>query len=192
MTRPILFSTDMVRAILDGRKTQTRRIVVLRLGETIWESSCRKYVAEDTLWVRETWFYEMHMQDREQEAPDLPSGCYSHRYVYKADSPEYPVDIGVGATGWRPSIYMPREAARLFLRVTDVRAERLQDITEADALAEGMRYDGKGSSRLWTARDAYIDLWDKLNAKRGFGWDSNPYVWVIEFEKIEKEAPDDE
>lgn len=92
---------------------------------------------------------------------------------------------------WKPSIYMPKAAARIWLEITNVRVERLQDITEKDAKAEGIKLSG---SALRCAlgngphfRDWFTLVWDELNAKRGFGWDVNPWVWVIEFRRVERE-----
>lgn len=148
---PILFNTDMVRAILDERKGETRRIVKGFIpDDAIWGYtaftpngyiSCRGTFADgygekffklpcepgDILYVRETWFYESHMEDVTAGDPDLPSGRYLHRYIYKADSPDYPVNVGYGATGWHPSIHMPKEAARIWLKVKNVRVERLPE-----------------------------------------------------------------
>ena len=95
------------------------------------------YRPGDILYVRETWYYESHMEDMTAGKPDLPSGNYYHRYIFKADCPDYPVNVGVGQHGWRPSTHMPKEAARIFLRVTGVKVCRLQDITEEQAKAEG-------------------------------------------------------
>lgn len=113
----------------------------------------------------------------------FPSPC-----AYKADGKEYPGEK------WRPSIYMPRKAARLFLRVTNVRVERLQDITEEDARGEGVKdpyeyqhpdyYDQPHLRGLEINQSAFAGLWDSINAKRGFCWEVNPWVWVIEFERI--------
>jgi hypothetical protein len=224
--KPILFSTPMVQAILDGRKTMTRR-VVKRKGyderihapqndfaqnfyENLWlfgerwdnriapqrSTGARSpYQPGDILWVRETWYYEEHLHDLTAGEPDLPGGRYSHRYIHRASQPDYPVDIGVGQHGWHPSIFMPREAARIFLRVTDVRVERLQEMPYEDIEREGfyvdqvtyttgddqMRRDYKRSLRT-----SFTRLWDSLNAKRGYGWDKNPFVWVIELERIDK------
>ena len=115
------------------------------------------------LWVRETW---------------AEAGVFG--YAYKATD-----GLPLGGDGcWRPSIHMPREAARLFLRVIDVRVERLQGISEADAKAEGCDAniipDGMPSAVAW-----FHEVWERLHAKRGFGWETNPWVWVIQFEVIE-------
>ena len=85
---------------------------------------------------------------------------------------------------WRPSIFMPREAARIFLRVTDVRAERLQDITEADAECEGVIARHDTACTGTSARISFAELWDSINNKRGYGWDKNPWIWVISFERV--------
>ena len=197
--KPILFSTEMVKAILEGRKTQTRRIIkpqptnsMVLVGRLI-DTTCRENrknvgklhwsdkkehifakdycQAGDILWVRETWL----------KADD--------GYYYKADIKVPSESENLRKTygyKWRPSIHMPREAARIFLRVTNVRVERLQDITEEDAIKEGVIY-GKNQER-WTARSAFMDLWDDINKKRGYGWDTNPWVWAISFKRANSET----
>ena len=175
--KPILFSTPMVQAILDGRKTQTRRVIKIDDAPENWRKSLAgsRYKPSDILWVRETW-------------ADV-FGKYEYRADYSESENTYRVKrYGTTIAKWRPAIFMPRAAARIFLRVTDVRVERLQDITEDDATAEGLRI-GIGGAPCFSCRDAFAELWDKLNAKRGYGWDTNPWVWVIEFERCEK--PDD-
>jgi hypothetical protein len=187
----------MVRAILEGRKTQTRRVIKIDDAPENWKISIAgtsivrtepydvklpRYAAGDILWVRETWAKRIHSDNR---------------YYYKADN-------NLGAIfnreddKWRSPIFMPREAARIFLQVTNVRVERLQDITEEDAIAEGLNI-GTVDNEKYAKNNAYrlladnlpvamfADLWDSLNAKRGYGWEKNPWVWVIEFEKISKE-----
>jgi hypothetical protein len=224
---PILFSTPMVQAILDGRKTMTRRICKDIAGYDFkWGLDKEPYIGNykvftktepgkwdwvtlenqwlydlqtavddsrthllkcpygqpgDRLWVRETWYYENHMHDLTSGEPDLPSGEYSHRYIYRASSPDYPVNIGVGRQGWKPSIHMPKAAARIWLEVVSVRIERLQEITYDDCLREGMWNYGTDIDTL----AAFQELWQKLNAKRGYGWDSNPFVWAISFKTLE-------
>lgn len=199
--RPILFSAPMVRAILDGKKTQTRRIVKplpLRLNrETNSMEIDEEAMADgrimrlnrfgqpgDRLWVRETWGYH----------PDYSESC--RRVDYRAD-PGHTYD----GHRWRPSIHMPRWASRISLEVVSVRVERLHDISEADALAEGIkRYsfrpddgwplcDGythlpdDGKCTLYpTAAEAYRELWESINGTGS--WDANPWVWVIEFKKV--------
>lgn len=157
--KPIIFSTEMVRAILDGRKTQTRRVIKpqpkyeLRLKDSRWHEYSENPLADsqvgspwgheykcpwligDILWVRETWADLRGMGFGNDPKTDKP-----WNFAYKADikpgsdSDRARIDYGVK---WKPSIYMPREAARLFLRVKNVRVERLQDITRMDCQAEG-------------------------------------------------------
>lgn len=210
IAKPILFNTEMVRAILDGRKTVTRRLVKtqptyrLTCGQN-WEKllveAAAPYQPGDILYVRETWFYESHMEDVTAGDPDLPSGRYLHRYIYKADSQDYPVNVGYGATGWRPSIHMPKEAARIFLKVKDVRVERLQDIKnlreEGIIPSESCEHcfavcGGCEPKNSPTGCDNevvnFADIWDSTIKKSDldrYGWDANPWVWVIEFERIE-------
>jgi hypothetical protein len=156
-----------------------------------------RYDVGDVLWVRETW------GNWSYDEPGS-NACY---FTYFADYPEQaetfewpePDEFGdkiiCDLPKRRPSIFMPRTAARLFLRVTDVRVERVQEITEEDARAEGCITfcdkigDGKFDDVIefdLTARDAFCELWDELNKKRGYGWDTNPWVWVISFERTEK------
>jgi hypothetical protein len=181
--RPILFSGPMVCAILAGMKTQTRRVVKFS-NAGCWERgslpdswvdqsnpigtyptyvNCPYGQPGDRLWVRETFLLR-------------ESGKHA---VYKAgmDSVEA---AGFGAMygGWKPSIFMPRWASRLSLKVTGVRVERVQDISEADAIAEGR------CLVLGDERGYFPETWDTINAKRGFGWDANPWVWVIEFKRV--------
>ncbi len=193
IAKPILFNTEMVRAILDGRKTVTRRLVKpqptyrLTCGQN-WEkllvAAAAPYQPGDILYVRETWFYESHMEDVTAGDPDLPSGRYLHRYIYKADSQDYPVNVGYGATGWRPSIHMPKEAARIWLMVKDVRVDRLNDITPDDAVKEGTK-----ETFPPLAVDEFRDIWNSTINKSDLdrnGWEANPWVWIIEFERCEK------
>ena len=179
--RPILFSTPMVQAILDGRKTQTRRVikpqpldVVTYADQRVWYPEVIKcpYEVGDVLWVRETF-------TNSEEYPFI---------FYKADADDVSIK-------WKPSIFMPKSACRLFLQVKSVRVERLQDITEEDAIAEGIeriKKDGMLSFRSYAVKhDACVypyvsfqTLWHKINGPTS--WVKNPWVWVIEFEKIEK------
>lgn len=206
--KPILFNTEMVREILEGRKTVTRRVVkpqpegrpVPMTKDSCWpwcfaiqgtEKVVRPpYQPGDILWVRETWQTKR-----------------GGGYLYKADTigsfdlfitPEGRV---VNYIPWRPSIHMPREAVRIFLRVTGVRVERLQEITESGTKAEGavksypytdpetgetaFMLDEKG-----TYLSGFSQIWDstiKPKDLAAYGWDANPWVWVIEFERISKE-----
>lgn len=218
---PILFNTEMVRAILDGRKTTTRRLIRPRYkedesgfkvmtnmgtGERRVEKADGEemsfdppryinppYQPGDILYVRETWFYEHHMEDRAAGEPDLPNGEYSSRYIYRADDPDYPVNVGVCAYGWKPSILMPKVAARIWMKVTDVRVERLQDMNLDDFLTEGAVIrpeafdDPENAYRQ--ARSEFIAIWDSTIKKSDrdiYGWEANPWVWVIGFERCEK------
>lgn len=184
--RPILFSGPMVRAILDGRKTQTRRLVVCRSKRAtdfdLWlqEAECPYGQPGDRLWVRETW----------GRSTDLVRG-----YVYATDQHVSRFDI-LGER-WTPSIHMPRAASRLSLEVTSVRVERLQNISEEDALAEGIREDGEpwaseygwgvADRRVWaanTARQRFEYAWDRINGDRA-AWASNPWVWCVGFKRVE-------
>lgn len=212
--KPILFSGPMVRAILEGRKTMTRRIMKpqpvdgtwkhprIKMGYFKCESGDRPsvfgaYVPGDTLWVRETWSYATGPN---RDEPDDPE---HHKIIYREQWVRENPDINLDGC-WKPSIFMPRFAARISLRVTDVRVERLQDITEEDAIAEGVEphldgwYPYGRAIAFWkgaqadvpaqcciTARDSFEGLWDSLNAKRGFPWASNPWVWVVSFERVQ-------
>jgi hypothetical protein len=195
--KPIIFSTPMVQAILDNRKTMTRRVIKIDDAPENWKISIAGtyivrtepygiklpcYAAGDILWVRETWSKD-------------ENGEYVYRANYgTTEDDSFPPSM----FKWKPSIHMPREAARIFLKVTNVRVERLQDITEEDAKAEGMESEeyldhyewavsvAPPGSVLPTLRSAFAALWDSLNAKRGYSWETNPWVWVIEFEVCDK------
>ena len=220
---PILFNTEMVRAILDGRKTVTRRLVKpqpksklcytfagsdcgtwgypsktaheswgeeYRLPDNITKEDFGKrwnppYHTDDVLYVRETW------------SPIYP-GKESNEvcgYIYKEDSLEeydnrYPdgEDYQWGGK-WRPSIHMPTEAARIWLKVTDVRVERLQEITEEQIGREGVEVEYPHVLNGEEKRYAFSTLWNSTVKKSDldrYGWKANPWVWVIEFERCEK------
>ena len=199
--KPIIFSTPMVQAILDGKKTQTRRVIKIDDAPENWKISIAgtsivrtepydvklpRYAAGDILWVRETFFCEPCTEDcagrnDENECPFNRVGnkCYGYKTQYAGGRCD--------GVKWRPSIHMPREAARIFLRVKTVRVERLQDITEEDAIAEGMSKTLVDGVVFISAKGNFHVFWDSLNIKRGYGWESNPWVWVYEFEKINKE-----
>lgn len=197
--KPILFnkqiSTEMVRAILDGRKTCTRRICKDANECTVpdmdfYNADRRTYAVHnfvdkehteqlstaertcpictgDILYVRETW-------------KEAPKGYYYYEDWQKDDIAD--------VTKWNPSIHMPKEAARIWLKVTDVRVERLQEITEVQAQAEG--YNSGLLTGACTARGQFEDLWNSTIKKSDidrYGWDANPWVWVIEFERCEKQ-----
>lgn len=209
--KPVLFNTPMTRAILDGRKTQTRRVVKtgsytpLEIGRSKFYTFCDElngkpgawagfycdrdvfdgddgkqhinavyaklpYQPGDILWVRETWAAYSRNYG---EAP---------RLVYKADM--NPPDC----VKWRPSIHMPKEAARLFLRVTDVGVEPLQNIMPPGICAEGVPYCPNDYD--FDMYDKFQDLWDSTIKKADldrYGWNANPWVWVISFERITRE-----
>lgn len=179
--RPILFNTEMVRAILDGKKTQTRRPAKERApdpGNDWRECLCREIAAVDVpcvvcearfglcpfgrvgdrLWVRETW------------GPCAGGVCY------RADEADTVCPDG---GRWIPSIHMPRWASRITLEVTEVRVERLQSISERDAIAEGKPYGA-----LVDPRSEYVVSWNAIYAKDGRGWRDNPFVWVVSFRRI--------
>lgn len=189
--KPILFNTEMVRAIRDNRKSMTRRVVkpqpkfiaaqdgygpLMQIkGKGVWFNGDPNHVAPyqsgDILYVRETWYYEQHLESTETEEPDLPSGAYLHRYIYKADCPDYLVDAGVGQHGWRPSIHMPKEAARIFLKVTQIEVQRVGDITDEEAVSEGFE------SRIEFI-SAFLKMYPDCT--------EDSWCWVIRFERINK------
>lgn len=206
-TKPILFSTPMVRAIIDGLKTQTRRIIKPQPEITKdgwkWKSSHMvigenalpsdesplpftyqaKYQPGDILWVRETWNYSDDLE---------------YPYLYKQKEQDELKAEFFKRMKWKPSIFMPKEACRLFLKVTDVRVERLQDISEDDAIAEGIeevhpapfliRYKNYlENGYLDSPIESFKTLWQSINGKES--WKRNPWIWAYEFEKTEK--PDD-
>ena len=200
--KPILFSIEMVKAILDGRKSQTRRVVKPQPPEKFkypmqwsngdvefsdvpgdddmanwWPGYERPvkcpYPPGTILWVRETF-------------ADLRPGNLvtmgGSQIVYKATSEGTHRLVDrlkeITGKGWRPSIHMPREAARLFLEVTNVRVERLQEISWEDVLAEGVL------SSYETYCLGFVGLWNSINGKK-YPWDSNPWVFVIEFRVVD-------
>ena len=167
--RPVLFSGEMVRAILEGRKTQTRRVIK---PQPLWVGdpnvafkthsanpkgiiNCPYGQPGDRLWVRETF-----------------AGTKNTGFAYRATDTAY-------GHKWRPSIFMPHWASRINLEVVSVRVERVQDISIEDAYDEGMEWGDQGCGVL-----EFKNLWDSINLKRGYGWDANPWVWVIEFKRL--------
>ena len=204
--RPILFSAAMVKAIIEGRKTMTRRVVkcsraldtcgLMPLEPDV--EKCPYGQPGDRLWVRETWAAVRFSEDDVRESHDIPPAKTDYwTTAYKADV-VYEENRDDRGFAWRPSIHMPRWASRITLEVTAVRVERLQEITEADARAEGIALEPCSAGHhmrygLWTgkkhacndsAKVVYMDLWEAINAERGFGWDVNPWVFVIEFKRI--------
>lgn len=142
----------------------------------------------DTLWVRET----TYLFGKWVKNGTTKIGKQKWKFVWDNSQPVFyedckPSDVKrlKSEIGYfkRPSIFMPRKAARLFLTVKNIRVERLQDITEEDAIAEGVKAYGPNNCSGTSARIAFAELWDSLNEKRGYGWDTNPWVWVVEFEK---------
>lgn len=191
--RPLLFQTEMVQAILDGRKTQTRRIVKpqpIHKGDDRWDFIPNKQSAwfnfceqtfnlplvgildkcpygkpGDILWVREAW---------------APLGYYpicNYTFMYKAD-------VNQRYSKWKPSIYMPKAASRIWLRITDVRVERLQQISGEDALKEGVRVEPSLSKlpKEVMALAQFKKLWVSINGEGS--WTANPFVWVVSFEVL--------
>jgi hypothetical protein len=211
--KPILFNTDMVRAILDGRKTVTRRILnpqpilekpFWKLGGAVWGDNIKSfhpvpchslynrmpYQPGDILHVRETW-----MNPCEECTCTDCNGCiYGSGYRYKADYRGME-----NLEKWRPSIHMPKEAARIWLKVTDVRVERLQEMTQVEFMREGVNTCekctckdlclGLSNARVCYLKSDFIKIWDSTIKKSDldqYGWETNPWVWVIEFEQCEK------
>ena len=212
--KPIIMNTFSAQGILKGIKTQTRRVIKNNLGvcNNCWNISVihngkdaicgglcylrvpccdendeigsrirPKYEKDQILWVRETWQY------------------WQGATIYKADFTKKELDE-IKYLTWKPSIFMPRKAARIFLKVKNIKIERIQEITEEDAIAEGII---KGKGRWGTihyrlkingdyqkdktfdlAVDAYKYLWDSINNKRGYGWEKNPFIYVIDFEVL--------
>lgn len=219
-SKPILFNTDMVRSILDGRKTVTRRLIKpqpkARLSYLFAGYGCGKWSypskgaveiwgadyqspddlteeekgmlwtppchTDDILYVRETWCLRFD----------------GEKYFYKADKHtprEEKRLIDYDHVSWKPSIHMPKEAARIFLKVTNVRVERLQEIDDEQAKAEGANWkNGKNvgveEKMRRSAIERFAEIWNSTIKKADldrYGWDANPWVWVIEFERIEVE-----
>lgn len=180
--RPILFSTEMVQAILEGRKTQTRRIFKFPVNwkpeDDGWDWAAlqefhpecfRKYDVGDMLWVRET-----HLFYNDENANDA--------VLYKAepDAEEFSFGLFENKPKWRPSIHMPKEAARIWLEITDIRVERLQDISEGDVKAEGV-LPAKCCDSYY---HGFSILWQSIKGEES--WRQDPFVWVIKFKKIDK------
>jgi hypothetical protein len=209
--KPILFSTDMVQAILDGRKTMTRRVAKFPTGcnpswtgyqpdgGVIYGSNNMpavkaKYKVGDVLWVRETWCQLWKLDENDQTIEGTEAFYYAADGYNPTPFNAFPDEYGfIGdreCPRWRPSIFMPKSACRLFLRVTDVRAERLTKISEEDAVREGCRagdrYAGPNSTPALTAKQSFMWLWNMLNTKRGYPWCADPWVWVYTFERCEK------
>jgi len=219
--RPILFNGEMVRAILEGRKTMTRRVIKPqpKSGGAIYDPSigwrfkggpnmpCPYGQPGDRLWVRETWAplrlqfdYESGYCDGWEECSPKTVKDYrdSDSGFNLLDPPRFDIayfdcyDCGTDdpkerGFKWRSSIHMPRWASRIDLLVKDVRVERVQDINNLDALAEGIP-DTRTMENNWDLRDCFHSLWDSIYAKKGNGWEANPWVWVVEFKTITKKG----
>lgn len=223
--KPILFNAEMVRAILDGRKSCTRRLVKPQPDEKhtyplgfVTDSTEKKevgcfgfgigeyggsiqyakpqYHTDDVLYIRETWTEECgKYYYRADYDSDYLDPCETLSGGYPASCRNHPGCDGCMATStrihWHPSIHMPKEAARIWLRVTDVRVERLQKIT-----ADGIRNEGLSSAAVHCgdmeiALKEWENLWNSTIKKSDidrYGWDANPYVWIIEFERCAKPA----
>lgn len=212
---PILFSAQMVLAIMEGRKTQTRRVVKKQpnidpqTGDFLFTYSdgtqevspiehwikiqkklhCPYGKPGDSLWVRETWAKQL-----------------DGNFIYRADYPEWQLADNTATGHWKPSIFMPRSASRILLEITDIRIERLNDISETDSIAEGVEswietrwksqpthykiyYRGPGdeSTHSSLAKFSYETLWQSINGPKS--WDENPFVWVITFKNISHANP---
>lgn len=243
--KPILFNTEMVRAILDGRKSCTRRIVKPqweecshckyvhneyiydKLAENVYCAKCgyplvperrAPYQPGDILYVRETWRVGAWDIFNQMIAFDYKDGtCGELTYIHDRElfdrlvnqsrndarqakceynGVDFVWEKGKSPCRWHPSIHMPKEAVRIWLNVTDVRVERLQDITEAGAEAEGavnnigmIHAQDNEYDHIHTAKEHFIEIWNSTIKKADldrYGWDASPWVWVIEFEQCEK------
>jgi hypothetical protein len=215
---PILFKTEMVRTILDGRKTQTRRICKLPInlvnknGQVEYghgsqtKTNHPKDISPfgkpgDLLWAKETW----------QETTWTTKDDENYGYIYKASDDGQDWEDNSENWKWKPSLFMPKSACRLWLRIKDIRVERLQNISEDDAIAEGIDINTRGIVKfpktyknylvnekylnkhpeMWkhefleSPKESFQSLWDSIN-KKTHPWESNPWVWVVEFERYNK------
>jgi len=199
---PILMNSEMVRAVLDGRKDMTRRVIKpqpkidprtgmasspsgdwFHISDFVRYYKCPFGKIGNFLWVRETW--------RPAWAVNV-GGISGPGIRYKADNKAFgrvdsPCKNGIEGKAWKPSIFMPRYACRIKLEVTGIRCERLWEITEDDAVREGARttvHPDYGSTV--SAKFNFMNLWNDINSKRGFGWLKNPHVWIITFKRVEE------
>lgn len=210
MERPILYSSPMVKAILDGRKTMTRQVVNTKKEMTL--DLCPYGRIGSKLWVKESfnvvYFGGYHnCDDGMRESYETfaikykaTPGVITEINVENKDHPHYEKLSILSGSGpedfkFRSLLFMPRWASRIDLEITNVKIERLQDISEEDAKKEGIFNCESESSPLYTwcekdglysatAKNAFRYLWDNINAKKGKGWDTNPWVWVIELKRI--------
>lgn len=208
--RPILFSGEMVRAILEGHKTQTRRVINpqpfleqgkdgaknwwcldrsrsgygSQVGNSAWEEGAKPYILHwpygqpgDRLWVREA-FQPLFADGVKFRDADWKTGKgYAIRYVATDGRTEWMDPDDRVTDRCKPGIHMPRWASRLTLELTKVRIEKVQEISGEDIGAEGIKLSGN-------YRASWRELWNSINAKRGFGWDANPWLWVLEFKRL--------
>jgi hypothetical protein len=184
--RSILFARDMVLALRAGQKTQTRRLITpqpdgvhqidgqpIRVTHGSRELRFPFGAVGDRLWVREKWGYLRQFLE--------PGAKPEGPLVYAADG----TPAGARASPWKPSLHMPRGASRMMLEVTGGRAERLQQITAEDARAEGC------PATLWSDPMAWFaEYWTRFHAERGYGWDANPWTWVVTFRIVRKNPTD--
>lgn len=224
MIRPILFNTEMVTAVLEGRKTATRRLIKFPknnfTGEvpradnikvyknTLFEKKI-SFLEEphysfdvrppcrlgDILYVRETWgISNLDSDDNtayivyKASKNEKNEGCRAVKFSDNKFEQLYD-SMAENSPDWRPSIHMPKEVARIWLKVTDVRVERLQDITHIDIIMEGFVPEYLDAHSGEKTRDDFVKLWDSTVPKKKLsicGWKANPWVWVIEFKRIEK------
>ena len=221
--RPLLMSEPMVRAIREGRKTETRRVVQPAIANILTKGSVaeRELVIEDcpygrpgdTFWVRESWHLLTWDQRVKAMSPNSSTNYTEVKIEYKAGGPNRLVELFEskdreqaeramlsGREGWRPGIHMPKWACRMHLELTQVRAERLRFINENGVRAEGLQqctkdgmlYKWGWEGLPWTdwyrggAVEAYAGLRDKINAGRGYTWESNPWVFVLVFKQLER------
>ena len=206
--KPILFKSEMIRAILDGSKSQTRRIIKNSINPPIdylsFLDSCfndkdfpidstirvgSKYQIDDILYVRETFrpFSNITMRTEDVGIEYKADGQYIKWFAEVEDA--YPVFDNK----WKPSIFLPKKFSRIFLKVVDIRLEKLNSISEKDAILEGVKLFGLHAYTCYNhddysfpyAKDSFHSLWDSINEKRGFSWKSNPWVFVYEFKRID-------
>lgn len=201
-TKPILFNTEMVRAILDGRKTVTRRVVKphnvkkaklceYAQGAGLWvEDGCIKDYSVSSCWMKIENYISLHAAYKPGDVLWVREAwnCNNFGWHYRADSVDGSCEEMYPEEPWSPSIHMPKAAARLFLRVKSVRVERLQEIMEAGAKAEGVTAETDNSGKMH--RSLFVRLWNSTIKSADlprYGWDANPWIYVIEFERIAKD-----
>ena len=197
---PILFTGELIPKILTDEKTEMRRIVPKKLypiieeiervnEKLVWQCvdfdlKCR--YDHEQLWVKEGYGPRRGFGIPEIAATKPSDLDESEEIIYRATDPwatKLPVNL---TPNWRPSIFMCRWMSRIDLKVKEIVLQRLQDMRPEDALAEGIEMYGSSTSAPFNAMDDFRRLWDKLNKARGFGWESNPFVWVVRFSRIRK------